>query len=353
MNKPAVFSGFLAFFACGPLLATQYAIIEVPQLTSAAGLNDHGDIVGGRLFFYQHSSGAVQQIPDAFFLRGINDHGQIIGTGAPPGTGIRATVWLVSGGEQPLENNDMSFGNAINNSGLAVGSTGNFHGMSFAKLWRVKDNSSVDLPPLFDDQDGLFASPGAEALAINAEGDAVGWSQTATSSEHAVRWHNGVPTDLGALPGGSFSVATGINDEGEVVGFSDHANIANHAFLHRRGRMVDLGNLANDPKLSSVADGINDRGEIVGWSQVRLTADNSIAQRAFVYSSGKMLNLTFQIERQSPLFGKVRLTEATAINCKGWIAANGFDASSLQNHAYLLIPRHEQRNNCQPARSGR
>ena len=110
--------------------------------------------------------------------------------------------------------------------------------------------------------------------------------------------------------------------------------------------MVDLGNLANDPKLSSVADGINDRGEIVGWSQVRLTADNSIAQRAFVYSSGRMLNLTFQIERQSPLFGKVRLTEATAINCKGWIAANGFDASSLQNHAYLLIPRHAQRNNC-------
>jgi len=110
--------------------------------------------------------------------------------------------------------------------------------------------------------------------------------------------------------------------------------------------MVDLGNLANDPKLTSSAFAINDRGEIVDTSQVRLTADNSVAQRAFVYSSGKMLSLTFQIEPQSPLFGKVKLTYATAINCKGWIAANGFDANSLQNHAYLLIPRHEQRKNC-------
>jgi len=34
-----------------------------------------------------------------------------------------------------------------------------------------------------------------------------------------------------------------------------------------------------------IANGINDCGEIVGWSQVSLTADNSIAQRAFVTES--------------------------------------------------------------------
>ena len=110
--------------------------------------------------------------------------------------------------------------------------------------------------------------------------------------------------------------------------------------------MVDLGDLANDPKLNSQADEINDRGEIVGWSEVRLTADHSIAQRAFVYSSGKMLSLTFQIEPKSPLFLKIRLTEATAINCKGWITADGFDAATLQDHAYLLIPRGSERDHC-------
>jgi len=237
-------------------------------------------------------------------------------------------------------------GAAINNSGLAVGSAGNFHGMSFARLWRLKDGSTIDLPALFDDSGEFFAGSGAEASAINAEGDVVGSSVTATSSQHAVLWHDGVPTDLGTLPNGTFSAASGINDKGEIVGVSDVANIASHAFLYRRGRMVDLGNLANDPKLTSAALGINDRGEIVGTSQVRLTADNSVAQRAFVYSSGKMLSLTFQIETQSPLFGKVKLTYAMAINCKGWIAANGFDASSLQNHAYLLIPRDGQRRHC-------
>src|SRR3569833_1316231 len=93
MNKPAFFSGFFALFAYGPVLATQYSIIEIPQLTQASGLNDNGDVVGGKMY-YQHASGAVQQISDAFRLIGINDHGQIIGTGLG-----QATVWLVSGGE--------------------------------------------------------------------------------------------------------------------------------------------------------------------------------------------------------------------------------------------------------------
>jgi len=39
------------------------------------------------------------------------------------------------------------------------------------------------------------------ALAINATGDIVGWSDidAARSAEHAVRWHNGHITDLGTL----------------------------------------------------------------------------------------------------------------------------------------------------------
>jgi hypothetical protein len=36
----------------------------------------------------------------------------------------------------------------------------------------------------------------------------------------------------------------------------------------------------------------------------------------------------------------VRLTEAVAINCKGWIAANGYDIRTPDTkRAYLLIPR--------------
>jgi len=364
MNKPAVFSGCLALFACAPLLATQYSIVEIPQLTHAAGLNDKGDVVGNNLL-YQHSSGAVTQISDAFFLSGINDRGQIIGTArigpANAPAGIQAGVWLVSGGEELLGNDSLSEGMAINNSGRAVGSVGDFHAQAHAVLWRLKDNSTTGLGTLVEGSPpGGFFDPGSQANAINVEGDVVGWSDAGSfdadgneigGGTHAFRWRNGVMTDLGTLPGGSaFSVANGINDKGEVVGFSDVASGASHAFLHRRGGMVDLGNLANDPKLNSQADAINDRGEIVGWSEVRLTADNSIAQRAFVYSSGKMLSLTFQIETKSPLFGKVKLTEATAINCKGWIVADGFDATTMEDHAYLLIPHDGRRNNCLPPR---
>ena len=360
MRKPALFSGFLALCACGPLAAAQYSIIEIPQLTHAAGLNDNGDVVGDKLF-YQHTSGVVNRFSDAFSLDGINDHGQIIGTallGSPTApSGIQANVWLVSGGEKRLGNGvELSQGMAINNSGRAVGSIGDFHAQSHAVLWRLKDNSTTELGTLVvNDVDGFIFDPGSQANAINVQDDVVGWSDALIfdtggnpieAATHAFRWHNGVMTDLGTLPGSAFSVANGINDNGEVVGVSDIASGAFHAFLYRRGRMVDLGDLANDPKLNSQADGINDRGEIVGWSEVRLTADNSIAQRAFVYSSGKMLNLTFQIERKSPLFGKVRLTEATAINCKGWIAADGFDVTNLQDHAYLLIPRGAERKDC-------
>jgi len=49
--------------------------------------------------------------------------------------------------------------------------------------------------------------------------------------------------------------------------------------------------------------------------------------------------LTTLIERRSPLNGSVTLTDAPAISCNGWIAANGFDNTTLVKHAYLLIPR--------------
>jgi hypothetical protein len=36
------------------------------------------------------------------------------------------------------------------------------------------------------------------------------------------------------------------------------------------------------------------------------------------------------------------LTNAVAINCDGWIVANGFDSVTGDNHAYLLKPQHRQ-----------
>jgi probable HAF family extracellular repeat protein len=70
-------------------------------------------------------------------------------------------------------------------------------------------------------------------------------------------------TDLGTL-GGSASFATDINARGQIVGFSNTASGVEHAFLWEKGKMTDLGTLAGD--LTSRAWGINKRGQIVGES---------------------------------------------------------------------------------------
>ena len=54
-------------------------------------------------------------------------------------------------------------------------------------------------------------------LGINDRGQVVGASGTASGSQHAFLWQDGVMTDLGTL-GGIDSVALGINDRGQVVG---------------------------------------------------------------------------------------------------------------------------------------
>jgi probable HAF family extracellular repeat protein len=107
------------------------------------------------------------------------------------------------------------------------------------------------------------------AVAINDRGDVVGYSYTADLLLHATLWSNGATIDLGTLPGGMISEATGINNRGDIVGWSNYGGTGySHAFLWSDGIMIDLGTLGGT---TSQANGINNHGVIVGWSY---TADN-------------------------------------------------------------------------------
>jgi probable HAF family extracellular repeat protein len=351
--------------------ATEYSLIEIPPpLIHAAGLNNNGDVVGdagpsteGLLrgtFVYHHHDGTITQLPcqgarcraDAL---GIDDHEDVIGSSDfGLRTSITATIWLANGGVTVFENAFFSMGAGVNNHGRAVWNDTDMHGIMSGVVSDLQGQIQFGLPSLLQCGFG-FCEAQSGGNAINDQGHAVGWSNWGaepppspgagqiSSGTHAVLWVNGTPTDLGALGDNTFASANGVNNFDAVVGNSTVGG-APHAFLYSKGKMTDLGNLAQDPLLSSDADAINDRGEIVGWSDVRLDADHSITQRAFLIRHGQMKNLTFLLHPQ--VWAKIRLTEATAINCHGWIAADGFEAATGTKHAYLLLPRNIHRSQC-------
>ncbi|REL33743.1 DUF3466 family protein [Rhodohalobacter sp. SW132] len=99
----------------------------------------------------------------------------------------------------------------------------------------------------------------SDALAINDQGQVVGYAENASGQQRAFIWHKDTGmTDLGTLPGYSQSRATDINNLAQVVGWSansTHSSSGRRYFLWDEvNGMTDLG---TDPIRS-----INDHGEM-------------------------------------------------------------------------------------------
>jgi probable HAF family extracellular repeat protein len=90
--------------------------------------------------------------------------------------------------------------------------------------------------------------------------------------------------DLGVLPRGSYSIATGINASGQVTGSSDIGTRDSHAFLFSNGTMQDLGTLGGK---ASRGIAINAAGQVLGWSYI----NDTITVHPFLFSGGSMQDL--------------------------------------------------------------
>ena len=104
-------------------------------------------------------------------------------------------------------------------------------------------------------------------IALNDAGQVTGYSDVdANTQRHAIRYSDGVMTDLGTLgTNASASVGNDINNSGHVTGWSE-TTAGQHAFLATGDSMFDLNDLLvpGSGWVLTTGNGINDRGQITG-----------------------------------------------------------------------------------------
>jgi probable HAF family extracellular repeat protein len=229
-------------------------------------INDQGQILGRhqpdqeRAFFWEARTG-MQDLGTlggaSTIAEGMNDRGQVVGfsqTAIPHPLHPDAFVWHAFLWDARTGMHDLgtlggtdSYAYDIDARGQIVGVSGTATGEVHAFLWE-SGRGMHDLATL--------GGTSSSAQRINARGDVVGSSLTATGENHLFLWKANIGMqDLG-FPGS----AVVFNARGQVVGQS-----YGHAFLWEAGRgMQDLGSLGGSFNVS-VAGDINGRGQVVGY----------------------------------------------------------------------------------------
>src|ERR1043166_2087626 len=137
----------------------------------------------------------------------------------------------------------------------------------------------------------LGAGDNSGAAGVNNSGKIVGSRGADLTTVQAFLWDNGTITNLGVLPGMTYSYASDINASGTVVGLSGTGTIdrpiLQHGFIWTAaGGMQALSTLGG--ALAS-ARAINDNGDIAGFSTV--SGNNTQEGHAVVWRNGVITDL--------------------------------------------------------------
>lgn len=154
--------------------------------------------------------------------------------------------------------------------------------------------------------------PGVDAPIVSAGADvetAVG--PTANSVTRIVGQWQVTITDLGMLPGGTFSSAYDINNIGEIVGIATDAAGIRRRVIWRNGSIVDT--LPQPGSAVATATQMNEAGQLVGWAN---QGSGGIAYGVF-WNQGTAVKL-------QPLPGTAASgAAANGLNAQGDVAGGG------------------------------
>ena len=162
-------------------------------------------------------------------------------------------------------------------------------------------------------------------------------------------------TDLGTLPGGTFSQATFVNDSGLITGLSTVADGTQHAVLWNKGSMTDIAKHA-PAGTNSGAFGVNERGQVLVQAETTTKDPNNenfcaygtgLTCRAFLWQNGVMTllptlggnNSTFGLINNRGEVAGIAETGVRDPKCPSEPAVTGSGPQALDFEAVVWGPR--------------